>query len=160
MLGVHTQTKPVIINALWQYIKTNKLQVIIITMISIKPLLYTLVFPRASNSYTNKKRPTIPPPYNGKQPFLWAVFFNLWLSRKQLFFIYYKRWGKLPFNTFTIMIFVWQKMSNSLSILEKNLYFINKDKLKPLFFFISNFDAPQICHSSWNLKGWGSYHSV
>lgn len=28
LLGVHTQTRPVIINALWQYIKTHKLQVI------------------------------------------------------------------------------------------------------------------------------------
>lgn len=26
ILGVHTQTRPVIINALWQYIKTHKLQ--------------------------------------------------------------------------------------------------------------------------------------
>ena len=26
LLGVHTQTRPVIINALWQYIKTHKLQ--------------------------------------------------------------------------------------------------------------------------------------
>ncbi|KAL3832452.1 hypothetical protein ACJMK2_024094 [Sinanodonta woodiana] len=26
LLGVHTQTRPVIINALWQYVKTNKLQ--------------------------------------------------------------------------------------------------------------------------------------
>jgi len=27
LLGVHTQTRPVIIQALWQYIKTHKLQV-------------------------------------------------------------------------------------------------------------------------------------
>jgi hypothetical protein len=27
LLGVHTQTRPVIISALWQYIKTHKLQV-------------------------------------------------------------------------------------------------------------------------------------
>ena len=26
VLGIHTQTRPVIINALWQYIKTHKLQ--------------------------------------------------------------------------------------------------------------------------------------
>ena len=26
LLGVHTQTRPVIISALWQYIKTHKLQ--------------------------------------------------------------------------------------------------------------------------------------
>ena len=26
LLGVHTQTRPVIINALWQYIKTHRLQ--------------------------------------------------------------------------------------------------------------------------------------
>src|SRR5690348_17410418 len=26
LLGIHTQTRPVIINALWQYIKTHKLQ--------------------------------------------------------------------------------------------------------------------------------------
>ena len=26
LLGMHTQTRPVIINALWQYIKTHKLQ--------------------------------------------------------------------------------------------------------------------------------------
>lgn len=31
LLGVHTQTRPVIINALWQYIKTHKLQVIFYT---------------------------------------------------------------------------------------------------------------------------------
>ena len=28
LLGLHTQTRPVIISALWQYIKTHKLQVI------------------------------------------------------------------------------------------------------------------------------------
>lgn len=28
LLGVHTQTRPVIISALWQFIKTHKLQVI------------------------------------------------------------------------------------------------------------------------------------
>jgi len=26
LLGIHTQTRPVIINALWQYIKTHRLQ--------------------------------------------------------------------------------------------------------------------------------------
>lgn len=26
MLGIHTQTRPVIIQALWQYVKTHKLQ--------------------------------------------------------------------------------------------------------------------------------------
>ena len=26
LLGIHTQTRPIIINALWQYIKTHKLQ--------------------------------------------------------------------------------------------------------------------------------------
>ena len=30
LLGLHTQTRPVIISALWQYIKTHKLQVMII----------------------------------------------------------------------------------------------------------------------------------
>lgn len=30
LLGVHTQTRPVIISALWQYIKTHKLQVFVL----------------------------------------------------------------------------------------------------------------------------------
>lgn len=33
LLGVHTQTRPVIISALWQFIKTHKLQVIIYSLI-------------------------------------------------------------------------------------------------------------------------------
>ena len=37
LLGIHTQTRPVIINALWQYIKTHKLQV------ATAPILYITV---------------------------------------------------------------------------------------------------------------------
>lgn len=40
LLGVHTQTRPVIIQALWQYIKTHKLQVKIIPIIPKKAVKY------------------------------------------------------------------------------------------------------------------------
>lgn len=43
LLGVHTQTRPVIISALWQYIKTHKLQVIAPTRLGgLKISMYVL----------------------------------------------------------------------------------------------------------------------
>lgn len=45
LLGVHTQTRPVIINALWQYIKTHKLQVqLIMSLTTTKEAKYVWEF--------------------------------------------------------------------------------------------------------------------